>query len=381
MRITAYKTTIITLLCIFNNAFSNAIIKYSGNNADIKRISFNINGVLDSSFYTDKGEFFCNLDEPKKVQVTINGKVKRYIWADTGTTEFTINNKNEFIFKSNGINTDYNEYLKIIDSVNILTDSIKLIVRKMDTSDITTDHASLRENYLSKIQYLDSTKHELLYNWCIQHKKSFICFDFLEYQLQEKILPVEKLRHILTNLDTSLQNHASYLKYKKILKKNGYEIGDTIKNFTFQLNNKKTTDLFSINQKEYIYINFWTTDSNDSKRNHDLIAKFSKEKAIKDNITFISICLTEDEKKWHQLSIENKIDWINAIYDSAHKNNKSTTPSVGNTWESSTIANDFHIKHLPTDIILNKSNIVIENNIPSSYSGWIQLIYKTISKQ
>lgn len=362
MKKSDYKTTsIILLLFLYSVGFSNSTIKYTSNNIEIKKISFSIEDVLDSSYYTNKGSMQLNIDEPQKIKVTINNLAPTFIWADIGTTEFVIHNKYSFTFKNSNINKDYKEYLNIIDSINNLIDKDKAILRKLDNANMIDSNLLSREVYFTNIQQLENKKSEILYNWCQNHTSSFICFDFIQYQLQEKYIATEKLRTLFESLDTSLFHYPSYEKYKLLLKKKGYEIGDTIKNFKFQLNNKSNSSIFTVNKKQYLYINFWTTDNKDSKRNHELIAKYAELEGIKDNFTFISICLSNDEKKWNQMSVDDHIFWINAIDKSANE---------------SKLVKDFNLETLPTDIILNKQNVVIETNIPTSFSGWNQLINK-----
>lgn len=356
---------LILLFTFLKVGYSNSIIKYTSNNIEIKKISFSINDILDSSYYTNKGSMQLNIDEPQRIKVTINNQTPKFIWADIGTTEFTINNKYSFTFKNSNINKEYKEYLNIIDSINHLIDKDKAILRKLDNANIIDSNLLSREVYFSNIQQLESNKNETLYDWCKQHTSSFICFDFIQYQLQEKYVSTDKLRTLFESLDTSLFHYSSYKKYKLLLEKKGYEIGDTIKNFKFQLSNRTNSNLFAINKKEYLYINFWSTENNDSKRNHELIAKFAETNGIIDNYTFISICLSDDEKKWNQMSIDDKILWKNAI------------DKLGN---ESKLIKKFNLETLPTDIIINKNNVVIETNIPTSFSGWSQLIYEIMSR-
>lgn len=197
-----------------------------------------------------------NFDEPHKISILdkIN-KNRITFYLEPG--EYTIEIKTfDLSVKSqlSKLNAEYFQYVHLVDSFNILMDSNRIAISKF------IDLPFNKENYINSLFYADRIKHLengqqlTLYNWCLQHNKSFVCFDFIQYQLQEQQIDSSLVRNIFNKLDVSLYEYPTYKKYKSIFENSNvfedkfdttsvYKIETTIKEDIQKLQFKTQTTL------------------------------------------------------------------------------------------------------------------------------------------
>jgi len=261
-------------------------------------------------------------------------------------------NIKERSFTNSDLNNEYIQYMKVSDSLLFIIDSIKAKIYDLNKKEFNTN------NYIQSLQYrqyiteLEERIPQAQYNWCLTHTKSFICFDFINTQLNNKEIDLNLLRNLYKNLDTILFKYPSYLKYKYILSKASYEVGDTIDDIWLLSLKGEKKNLLKNSQGKYIYVNFWDFENvTENKKNHENIKIFNE--SLKDKICFISICISNDTDRWKEYCKTNKLDWIQLL------------DTTGN---ESKLYRYFNIKYLPKEVLIDEKSVLINEDISISIS-------------
>lgn len=240
-----YFAFLVVFICLQNRLTSSTLRYKITSSPNFKSIEFLSNGLVNESFKTLTGKFEYFINEPTKIGLRLNDEsTYRYIWLENKAIELTVsNNLKNVNFKNSTLNDDYIHYQKLIDSFTINSDELRIKLLAINSSE------KLYEYKVNEI--IEDSLNTMLYNWCLNHTNSFICFDFIEYQLQESHIDKSKLRQLFSVLDTSLYKYPSYKKYKELLRKSTYEVGDTVKNFKLQLENRITDFNKNTNKTSY----------------------------------------------------------------------------------------------------------------------------------
>ena len=294
-----------------------------------------------------------NFEEPCKMSIVdIKGNKKIFFYLDNQSSEISIRTSDLTVqFTNSKLNTEYNQYLHFIDSFNVLMDSNRIAYLKFKDLEFNAANYVASLKYSARIKSLEQEQQMYLYNWCLKHTKSFVCFDFIEYQLQENYIDKQKLRKLFSVLDTSLHKYPSYKKNKKTLQKTNFEVGDTIKDFKLQLENN-TIQFQKIAENNFVYIDFWNPENEPSISSQSTVSgAFTWSIKNNTNWKFISICLDADSVNWMKKSNELGINWYNAI---------DTNP------EKSIFSSFYNTEHLPCGVLINPDGIVVKNNIMST---------------
>ena len=348
-------TWIFLFLCI-GSVYANTTMSFLINNTDgFKYLHFYDSAFINKKFILSKGKIEYEISEPRKIIIQLNNaNTNSGVWIENNiNTEITIDGKDlkKRSFKNSILNNEYLQYSNIADSFQQLIDSNKRTLVTFKDLEFNIKNYALSLIYKERVMVLEYQLPIALYNWCLNNTSSFVCFDFINTELNNKDVNINFLRHLFAKLDTGLYKYPSYDKYKKLLNKDSYEIGDTIKNLNFLLDNDSIITFSKVAKNKYVYLDFWSVNNKESRDNHSTLNPKEIFDFYHQEVVIISICLESDKKEWLEASKKDKITWLNTI-DLNDELRKL-----------------FKIKDVPSAILIDKNKVLINNNISTSHSG------------
>lgn len=158
-------------------------------------------------------------NNPFKLSV-INNKSKRklILYLDTLPSETKITTSNFSVdYTDSKLTKEYLRYLYLIDSFNVLMDNNRIEFCKFRDMPFNSKNYMASLVYLDRIKKLEADQQMTLYHWCLDNNASYVCYEFIDYQLKEQSLDKSLTKVLLDSLSVGLQNNPLYKKYKQLL--------------------------------------------------------------------------------------------------------------------------------------------------------------------
>lgn len=347
-----FKALVILIFYTFLSFSKNIHIIYAIKNyPDFKSIQILDSKIFSSILKNNKqnDSFTIDIDEPKKVVIKINGNefIKTFR-LEENLKKISIDKKNNSIqFTESTLNNDYQFIQNKIDSIRSC--KTKVINELKNNNNLSN---AQRDTLYNKEHKLENQIPITYYNWCKQHTSSFLVFDFIEYELEEKHFLKADLRKLFYNTNPILQQYPSYQKCTVSLQRTGYEVGDTIKNIILKLPNGESKNLLDIIKNKYAYIDFWSSNEQMSRLNHLPLKHSFFSTFLKKLFTIISISLDTNKQKWLDAIKVDGIDgWTN---------------SCDLLGKESPVCLQFNITEFPIGFLVNENGIIVEDNLHSA---------------